>query len=399
MLAYKFRLYPNKEEERKLLWTLEVCSKTYNRFLEMYNAGEHDRFKLQALLPEWKESDADLKGVHSKVLQYELHLLFANLASHRGLKKRGRKAGKLRFKPSQRFRTITYNQSGYEVLSSNDKFCFLRLSKIGDIPIRLHRSIEGTIKGVTIKHMSSGKWFAYLLVDDGCNPFNELKIIDKAVGIDVGLEHFAVDSDGNEVENPRHLKNALKKLRREHRRLSRKEKGSKNFEKQRIIVARTYERVCNQRDDFQHKLSRHYVDNYDIVVAEELDTREMIENGHLARSISDASWSSFDNKLAYKAERAGKLFVQVDPRGTSQECSRCGEFVPKTLKERWHDCPYCGLSMSRDHNASINILNRGFEKVGQELPELACGHWTATPLSMVVQARWMKQEAPPALVG
>jgi putative transposase len=398
MLAYKFRLYPNQEKERKLPWTLEVCRKTYNRFLEMYYGGEHDRFKLQALLPVRKESDADLKGVHSKVLQYELHLLFANLASLRELKKCGRRVGKLRFKPSQRFRTITYNQSGFWLEPKNEKFSFLHLSKIGDIPIRMHRAVDGMIKGVTIKHMPSGKWFAYLLVDDGRGPSVPM-IVDNAVGIDVGLEHYAVDSDSNEVENPRHLKNVLKKLRREQRRLSRKQKGSRNFEKQRIIVARTYERVCDQRNDFQHKLARQYVDDYDLIITEKLDTREMIEDGHLARSICDAAWSSFDYKLAYKAERAGKLFVQVDPRGTGQECSNCGEIVPKTLSERWHDCPFCGLSMSRDHNASINILNRGVEKVGQELPELACGHWTATSPSMVVQARWMKQGAPPAWAG
>jgi putative transposase len=113
MLAYKFRLYPNQEEGRKLLWTKEVCRRTYNKFLELYNAGEHDRLKLQALLPVWKESDADLKGMHSKVLQYELHRLFSNLTALRELKRRGRKVGELRFKPSQRFRTIAYNQSGF----------------------------------------------------------------------------------------------------------------------------------------------------------------------------------------------------------------------------------------------------------------------------------------------
>lgn len=328
------------------------------------------------------------------MLQYELYRLFSNLVALRELKKRGRKVGKLRFKSEQHFKTITYNQTGSRLEPKNEKFSFLHLSKIGDIPMRKHRTVEGTIKGVTIKQMPSGKWFAYLLVDDGREDSREMTALDKSIGIDVGLKHYVVDSDGNEVENPRHLKQELKKLRREQRRLSRKQKGSKNWNKQRIIVARTYERVCDQRNDFQHKLSRHYINNYDLVVTEKLDTREMIENGHLARSICDAAWSSFDYKLAYKAERAGKLFVQVDPRGTSQECSCCGELVPKTLNDRWHDCPHCGLSTTRDHNASINILRRGIEKVGQELPELACGHWTATPLSKEAQVRWMKQEAP-----
>jgi putative transposase len=366
LLAYKFRLYPNKEEERKLLWTKDVCRNTYNRFLELYYGGEHDRLKLQALLPVWKVSDADLRGVHSKVLQYELHRLFSNLAALKELKKRGRKVGKLRFKPSQRFRTFTCNQSGFDVLSKNDKFGLLRLSKIGDIPMRMHRAVGGNIKGVTVKHMPSGKWFAYLLVDNGTGP-STLMVIDRSVGLDVGLEHYAVDSDGNEVENPRYLKRELKKLRREQRRLSKKQKGSKNHENQRTVVARTHERVCNQRDDFQHKLSRHYVEKYDLIVTEKLDAREMIENGHLARSISDASWSSFDQKLAYKAESAGKLLVQVDARGTSQTCPSCGRVETKLLNQRVHDCP-CGCMLTRDHASSLVILERGLRKVRSERP-------------------------------
>lgn len=151
MLAYKFRLYPNMEEERKLLWTKEVCRRVYNKFLELYNEGEHNRFKLQALLPVWKESDADLRGVHSKVLQYELYRLFSNLVALRELKKRGHKVGKLRFKSEQHFKTITYNQTGFRLEPKNEKFSFLHLSKIGDIPMRMHRTVEGTIKGVTIK--------------------------------------------------------------------------------------------------------------------------------------------------------------------------------------------------------------------------------------------------------
>ena len=161
------------------------------------------------------------------------------------MKKRGRKVGKPRFKSEHRFKTFTYNQSGFKLLPKNDKFGLLHLSKIGDIPIRLHRPIEGEIKQVTIKHMPSGKWYAYIIVDNGSSDF-ELIDIETAVGLDVGLTSYIVDSDGHEVENPRHLKQALKKLRREQRRLSKKQKGSNNREKQRIIVARHYERVQNQ---------------------------------------------------------------------------------------------------------------------------------------------------------
>lgn len=156
MLAYQFRLYPNKVEERKLMWTKEICRKTYNRFLELYNDGEHDRGTLQAMLPLLKETEKDLGGVHSKVLQYEVFRLFSNLAALKKMKARGRKVGKLRFKGERWFKTFTFNQSGFKLLPRNNKFGFLHLSKIGDIPIRLHRKVVGTIKGVTIKQMPSG---------------------------------------------------------------------------------------------------------------------------------------------------------------------------------------------------------------------------------------------------
>ena len=173
------------------------------------------------------ESDKDLGTIYSKVLQYELHRLFSNLSALREMKKRGRKVGKLRFKPSHRFRTFTYNQFGFKLIPKNDKLSFLHLSKIGDIPIRAHRAVEGAIKAVTVKLMPSGKWFAMLLVDDGRGE-DELTVIDRSVGLDVGITSYVLDSDGNEVENPRWLKRELKKLRREQRHLSRKQKGSKN---------------------------------------------------------------------------------------------------------------------------------------------------------------------------
>jgi len=219
MLAYQFRLYPNKEEEGKLFWTKEICRQTYNRFLELYNGGEHDHGTLQAMLPVWKETEKDLEKVYSKVLQYELYQLFSNIAALRQMRKNGRKVGHPRFKGERWFKTFTYNQSGFKLLPKNDKFGFLHLSKIGDIPIRLHRQIVGTIKGVTIKHLPSGKWYAYISVDDGKGE-PKMTVIENAVGLDVGLEHYTVDSNGDEVENPRFLKKGLKKLRREQRRLS-----------------------------------------------------------------------------------------------------------------------------------------------------------------------------------
>ena len=345
------------------------------------------------MLPIWKQTDKDLESVYSKTLQYEVVHLFANLAALEEMKKRGRDVGNLRFKSEHRYKTFTYNQSGFKLLPKNDKFGLLHLSKIGDIPIRLHRPIEGNIKQVTIKHMPSGKWYAYIIVDNGSTDFDICEV-ETAVGLDVGLTSYIVDSDGHEVENLRHLKQSLKKLRREQRRLSKKQKGSNNREKQRIVVARQYERVQNQRNDFQHKLSREYVNNYDLIVTEKLQPRNMVKNRRLARSISDAAWGSFNDKLAYKAENAGKLFVQVDPRNTSIDCSGCGKPVPKSLSDRRHDCPNCGLSLSRDHNASINILNKGIEKVRSERPELTLVDIRPLRHQAIAQVGWLEQETP-----
>jgi putative transposase len=181
--------------------------------------------------------------------------------------------------------------------------------------------------------------------------------------------------------------------------LSKKQKESNNREKQRVIVARQYEHVSNQRNDFQHKLSREYVDNYDLVVTEKLGIGNMVKNRKLARSISDAAWGSLNQKFAYKAENAGKLFVQVDPRNTSQTCPRCGAVAKKSLSQRTHDCP-CGYKDTRDHASSLVILERGLRKVRSERPELTLLDIRPlqTPAS-ALQVGWMKKEVPPFRAG
>jgi putative transposase len=349
---------------------------------------------LQALLPVWKAADSDFEDVYSKLLQYELHRLFSNISAMKAMRRRGRKIGKLRFKIQCHFKTFSYNQSGFNIIPKNKKFGFLHLSKIGDIPIRLHREIVGHIKGITVKHAASGKWYAHIIVDNGTRAPG-FAPINRSIALDVGLTTYIVDSDANEVENPHHLKKALKKLRREQRRLGKCQKDSINREKQRIEVARQYERVKNLGEDFHHKLARHYVDRYDLVVTERLSINSMIKDHRFARSISDAAWESLNHKIAYKAENAGKLFVQVNPRNTSQLCSKCGVIVPKTLAQRVHCCPNCGVILGRDYNSSLVILERGLQKIRSERPEFTladnrplCG--TISP----VQVDCLKQEIP-----
>jgi putative transposase len=367
-ITYKFRLYPTPEQEQKLLWTLEKCRLVYNDMLEGLNGqAQPNKLELQSTLPKLKEKYPELKEVYSKVLQYEVYRLFSNLKALAQLKKKGKKVGRLRFKGKGWFKTFTYNQSGFELIKTVKRLDRLHLSKIGDVPIRIPRELEGSIKQIVIKKRNSGKWYACVSVEAGNKP--EQKPIQEAVGLDVGVEHFTTDSDGKQIENPHHLKKTLKRLKRRQKKLSRTEKDSNRRNKQRIIVASLHERVTSQRDDFLHKLSRYYVDRYDFIAVEDLNIRGMVRNHKLSSSISDVAWNKFTQMLAYKAGNAGKVVVRVNPRNTTQRCSRCGGIVKKGLAERTHKCPSCGLELDRDYNSAIDILKSGLEKLPQGLRE------------------------------
>jgi putative transposase len=181
--------------------------------------------------------------------------------------------------------------------------------------------------------------------------------------LDVGIKNFAYDSDGHVVENPTILNKSSRKLVKRQRILSRRQLGSNNRNKQRVKVARTHETIANQRNDFLHKLSRQYVNNHDAIFVEDLHIDNMVKNKHLSKSILDSSWSEFFRMLQYKAASAGIAFHKVLPFETSQKCSKCGKIVKKTLAIRIHRCPYCGLEIDRDHNASINILRKGMKDI------------------------------------
>lgn len=367
MITHKFRLYPNKEQEEKLLWTLGKCRYVYNTLLGRLNEQKViNRGQIQGDVTDLRRIEPELKGVYSKVLQYESYRLFSNLRALSQLKKNGKKVGRLRFKGKGWFKTIHFNQSGFKVIQTNNRCQLLHLSKIGDIKIRVHREIEGKIKQITIKHYPSGKWCACIQVEN--NVETEKNPIKNKVGIDVGLKHFLTDSDGLQIENPKYLKKSYKKLGKEQRRLSRKKKKSKNRQRQKIRVARVHEKTVNQREDFLHKLSRYYVDKYDFVAVEDLNIKNMVRNHHLAKHINDASWGRFKRFLSYKAENVGKTVVKVNPRGTSQEY-KYGE-------------------LDRDYNASLNILERGLEKLGMGCAEVTPVEMRPLPIraSFVVEA-------------
>jgi putative transposase len=179
------------------------------------------------------------------------------------------------------------------------------------------------------------------------------------IGVDVGIKVLATLSDGTIVPNPRYLIKSEQQLKKQQRTLSKKPKGTRNRIKQRFVVAKVYRRIARQRNNYAHKVSRQLVNNYGTIIFEDLNIQGMLRNHKLAKHISDASWSKLINYTKYKAEEAGVSVRLVDPRNTSQRCSTCGRLVPKTLAERVHNCPHCGLVMDRDLNASINICTEG----------------------------------------
>ena len=354
--TYKYRIYPNRKTEQKLLWTLDVCQILYNstllhrkRHFENFGKGV-SRIDQQEILRKDKIREKALTEIHSQVLQDVLFRVERAYQAFFRRVKNGEKPGYPRLKAGGRYDSITYPQEpGYRI--ENGK---LRLAKIGLIKIKLHRDLQGQTKTCTIRRQGE-RWYACFSAE--YQPAKRA-ILQGEVGIDVGLKNFAVLSNGEVIANPKHLRIAEARLKNHQRKLSRKVKGSKNRTKARKIVARLHMKVRDKRADFHHQTTRKIVNRYGHIVAEELNIKGLVKNRHLAKSISDAGWGQFLNFMAYKAEEAGSHFEKVAPHNTSVLCSYCGEKVSKTLAQRRHYCPACFLSMDRDHNAAINILHR-----------------------------------------
>ena len=386
--TYRFRIYPSDNQEVKLINTLTTCRHLYNDALaERRDQGKFNRLVADWQLFPWGKSEwinyydqaADLKRnkteyqkeVYSQVLQNVIKRV------EKSFDKFFTGAGYPRFQGRNRYDSFTYPQSGFSIVDEK-----LKLSKIGILKMVQHRSIEGIIKTCTIKR-DVDQWYVSFSCEVEPEP---LEPTGQSVGIDVGLNSLITLSDGTQVKPSKFLRQSEEKLIKAQRSLSNKKKGSNNRNKQRIEVARVHRKIRNQREDFNHKLSTHLVNNYDTIVFEKLQIRNMLKNHHLAKSIIDASWYQLIQFTSYKAECAGRIIEQVNPRNTSKTCSVCGHIQSMPLSQRTYNCPECGNVMDRDHNASVNIL-----QIGQGLAE-------STPVELVALAPTQKQEAP-QLVG
>jgi putative transposase len=373
--SYKFRIFPSKKQIRILNQHLEECRWLYNYCIEerreawKRNKKNLSCFDQQNKLVELKRNRTSLNNIYAQVLQEVVKRVDLAFKGFYRRVKRGEKPGYPRFKSKNRYNSLTYPQFGFSVNKDS-----IQLSKIGAIKAKITQTTEGKLKTCTIKKSSTNKWYAILMCEFDPKP---LPKSDKVVGIDVGVKHFVVLSDGNKVENPKFILEEEKNIIKAQRKLSKLAKGTREWEKQRRVVARIYERITWKRQDFIHKLSREIVNKYGVIVVEDLNVKGMVKRKHKKRCLSklilDAAWKDFCHKLAYKVAWTGRQIVAVNPKYTSQICSECGFRQEMPLNKRKFVCRNCGLELDRDHNAARNIERLGRQSL-RDNPLEACDH-------------------------
>jgi len=361
--SFQFRLRPTKKQKKMLQSQLDECRWLYNELLAQrklsYEELDFSLSKYQQLmfLPLLKTERPSLDQVHSQVLQNIVDRLDKAFQSFFRRCKAGEKPGFPRFRGEHRYNSFCYPQSGFTVIHQE-----LKLSKIGSIRMKMHRPIEGEIKTCTLRRNASGDWDISLSCEVEIQPQPQKTT---SIGIDVGLAHFAVLSNGQEIPNPRFFQKGQKALAKVQKNLAKLEKGTKERRKKGKAAAKIHEKIRNQRKDFCHQESRKIIKEYQYICIEDLNIKKMVEGSHFAKSITDASWNQFRQFLTYKAVEAGRKLGLVNPAYTTQDCSRCKHREEKKLSVRMHCCSQCGYKITRDQNAAENILALGLDSLGE----------------------------------
>ncbi len=355
--TFRYRLYPTKVQAHLLSETLETCRHWYNACLaerkdaweiEKRRVGKYEQLRK---VKDLKDTNLYAANVHSHILQVVVADLDKAFAAFFRRVKAGETPGYPRFKGRGRFNSFGLKELGNGFRLDGRR---LKLSGIGRVAVRWHRPMEGTLKTVRIV-CAAGKWFACFSCELEAQP---LAPTGNQVGVDVGLSALLTTSDGAKIDNPRWYRVEQKRLRVLQRTVSRRAKGGSNRRKAVGMLARHAEHISNRRKDFLNKIVCQLVSGNDRIAIEDLRVSNMARNHSLSKSILDAGWGYFRQQLEGKAVYAGRTVVAVDPAYTSKSCSNCGQvFQDFNLSTRWVECE-CGLSLDRDHNAALNILNR-----------------------------------------
>ncbi len=358
--TYKYQLYPTTVQTHALEEQLGEACRLYNAALQ----ERRDAYRACGLALTYYDQARQLKEIrHDGALglanysssQDILRRVDKTFKAFFGRGKAGKKAGYPRFKSRRRFDSYTFPSYGDGCRLTGMR---LYLQGVGHIKVKLHRPVDGRLKTVSVKR-EAGKWFACFSVEYAAEA---LPVRAARVGLDVGLTDFATLSTGETIPHNRYSRTAQAQLRLAQRRVARRKRGGRNRNKAVLLLHKAHAHVKNQRADFQHKTARALVNTYGVIAVEALNVQGLAR-GMLAKSVHDAGWAGFFTKLTTKAAEAGRLLVQVNPRGTSQTCL-CGAPVPKTLSQRWHQCPVCGLSAARDHVSAQLILGLGLSLLG-----------------------------------
>jgi putative transposase len=361
--AFKYRIYPNSSQQEELSKAFGSCRFLYNKALEYKKSIYYSEKKsisyseLSSSFLQSLKSEFDwLKETPSQALQQSLKHL--DSAYQKFFKHQAKFPS---FKRKFSRQSISLPQK----VKINFKDSIIRLPKIGNIKTVFHRTFEGIIKTCTVSKTPTNKYYISVLVDD--NKEIPAKIIgDKAIGIDLGIKTFATFSNGEKVNNPKFYDQSLNKLKALQKSLSRKIKGSANYQKLKLKIAILHEKICNRRDNFLHQLSNKIINDNQVIITEDLDVKSLMEKSYssMSRNIGDVSWSKFVTMLKYKAEWNGKRLIQIgryDP--SSKKCSSCGNiYYDLKLEERTWICKSCGKEHDRDVNAAVNILQFGMEQ-------------------------------------
>jgi len=366
--TYKHKLIPTKTQLRALEETLETHRRLYNQALALRKEAYEERQETLSWYDQKKWLTKERKG-NPWFLKCNRNSLDATLkrldlayqAFFRRVKKGGA-PGFPRFKGCDFFNSFEFVRDGNgfrsPIWEEGGKRVRFYAQGIGQLKVWMDRPLLGRVKTLELVR-ENGKWYACFSCDLGDAAVPEPRF-EPATGIDLGLESFLTTSEGDHVANPRPYRKGLAHYKRLSRQLSRKKKGGSNRRKAKQRLKKQAVKIRNRRNHFLHCVSKRLVTDYGMIAAEKLNMQGMLKNKYLAMSISDASWGRFIELLKYKGEGAGCCVVLVDPRGTSQLCSRCGSVVKKGLRGRQHDCPSCGYSEHRDVNAAKNILTRGY---------------------------------------